>query len=76
MDKALPSGGKDCEFESCQDRFCIFLHSLHPVSPSPNLNILIIYPRTPSWILSTAYKLTAFDHARTDNHTKGNDQGE
>lgn len=21
MDKALPSGGKDCEFESCRDRF-------------------------------------------------------
>lgn len=24
MDKALPSGGKDCEFESCRDRFLPF----------------------------------------------------
>ena len=33
MDKALPSGGKDCEFESCRDRcffafFFLFSHTL------------------------------------------------
>ena len=37
MDKALPSGGKDCEFESCRDRFFRFFSFCSQHSSKPGV---------------------------------------
>ena len=37
MDKALPSGGKDCEFESCRDRFLLFFSPFVPSTAARRL---------------------------------------